>query len=152
MVDTVKLDTSESKVYGYSALVGMGVGSAVQAGFPVAQVLVSPEEISNAIGFISVAQSTGITVFYAVAGSIYLNLAVTNVAPVLAGTSHSVAEIQELAAGTTSAAFQTLEGYLRDRVIDGIVEASRSVWILFLVAGSACFILSLFLGRDRVFH
>ena len=51
---TITPDTNISNVYGYTVLLGIGVGSYVMACFPVAQNLVAPDEISNVIAFTSV--------------------------------------------------------------------------------------------------
>lgn len=56
--DTVDSDTSNSSVYGYSVLLGVGTGSFLQAGFSIGQALVSPSEIPNAVGFMSVGKTT----------------------------------------------------------------------------------------------
>ncbi|KAK2749204.1 hypothetical protein FQN57_006819 [Myotisia sp. PD_48] len=148
---TIDAATSSSRVYGYSALIGMGVGSAVQAGFPVVQVLVPPEEISNAIGFISVAQSTGITVFYAIAGSVYLNQAVRFVGRVLP-SSYSASDIRGMAAGTSSEGFTELDNSIKDEVVVAIIKAMDRVWLLLLTGGAVALILSFFLGRNKVFQ
>lgn len=62
--DTVTLNTSVSSVYGYSTLLGVGTGSFLQAGFSIAQALVAPEEIANAVGFMSVGKK-GATSWFA---------------------------------------------------------------------------------------
>ena len=51
--DTVSATTSSSAVYGYTVLIGAGVGSFLQAGFGVTQALVKPEEVTDAVGFMS---------------------------------------------------------------------------------------------------
>ena len=54
LADTVNVDTSASRVYGYTVLMGIGAGSFLASSFAVVQALVSPEEISNAVGFMSI--------------------------------------------------------------------------------------------------
>ncbi|EON68660.1 hypothetical protein W97_07918 [Coniosporium apollinis CBS 100218] len=141
--------TALMAIYGFTALLGMGVGSSVNAAYPVAQALVTPEEISDSVGFTSVAQSFGITFFLAVAGSIFQNTAVKNVSPLL--SEYSVQQIRSLAAGTYSTEYQTLPEAARASVVAAIVASIKNVWYLLLAASAACFILSLFLGRNKLF-
>lgn len=56
---TVKADSSDSAVYGYSTIIGIGVGAFIQAGFSVAQGSVTLEEIPQAVGFITCGQIGG---------------------------------------------------------------------------------------------
>ncbi|RFU73858.1 major facilitator superfamily domain, general substrate transporter [Trichoderma arundinaceum] len=46
--------TSTSRLYGYTALIGMGVGSFITAGFAVVQAQVPAHEVNNAVGFMSI--------------------------------------------------------------------------------------------------
>lgn len=41
-------------MYGYLALIGMGVGSSITAGFAVVQAMVEPNQVNNAVGFMSI--------------------------------------------------------------------------------------------------
>ncbi len=43
-----------SRIYGYTSLIGMGVGSFITAGFAVVQALVPPADVNNAVGFMSI--------------------------------------------------------------------------------------------------
>ena len=51
---TISVTTEPSTIYGYTALVGIGVGSYLQAGYPTSQCLVSPAELADVIGFMSI--------------------------------------------------------------------------------------------------
>ena len=51
--DTINSTTSNVSVYGYTVLIGAGVGSFLQAGFNVVQALLTPEEVTDAVGFMS---------------------------------------------------------------------------------------------------
>jgi hypothetical protein len=55
--DTVKVDTSISAVYGYTVLIGIGIGSYVTAGFSIVPFLVAPHDINNAIGFMAIGKT-----------------------------------------------------------------------------------------------
>ena len=53
-LDTVNVNTSVSAVYGYTALMAIGVASFNQAGYSVVQAKVRPDEIPYALGFMMV--------------------------------------------------------------------------------------------------
>lgn len=53
-IDTIGPDSSASRVYGYTALVGIGAGCYLAASFAVGPALVAPEEVNNVVGFLSV--------------------------------------------------------------------------------------------------
>lgn len=61
--DTVTLETETSKVYGYTVLIGIGIGSVIQAGWSVAEYQAPASETSNIIGFMSIGMSTNIFSF-----------------------------------------------------------------------------------------
>ena len=56
--DTVSSSTAASAVHGFTVLMGAGAGSFLQAGYGVTQALVSPEEIADAVGFMSLGKSS----------------------------------------------------------------------------------------------
>ncbi|KAJ5374198.1 efflux pump antibiotic resistance protein [Penicillium concentricum] len=146
---TVDISTKIGNVYGYTVLMGIGVGSYVHACYPVAQNLVGPTEIPDVISFMSVAQSTGITVFLAVMGTVYNNGAILKVQAVLPDATK--AGVLEALTGTTSVIFDSLDEAVRSDVIGAIIEAMKPVWLILVVAGALSFVLSFFLGRDRLF-
>ncbi len=51
--------TSIVKVYGYTILIGVGVGSYAQASYPVSQCMVQPENMANVIAFMGIGLSQG---------------------------------------------------------------------------------------------
>ncbi|KAI9785099.1 MAG: hypothetical protein M1816_000510 [Peltula sp. TS41687] len=127
---TVNYNTSPSKIYGYTALMGIGAGCFVGASFAVVQALVAPEEIINAVGFMSVAQDMGIVVLLAIAGTIYQNIAIQKIQQVLPGTPG--ATVQAVITGTSNPAFQSLAENARIRVVIQITSAMRNVWALLM--------------------
>jgi hypothetical protein len=53
-LDRVKADTSASAIYGYTALMALGVGAYNQAGYSVVQAKVPKAEIPWALGYMMV--------------------------------------------------------------------------------------------------
>ena len=56
--DTITTRSSVAEVYGYTILIGAGTGSFLQAGFAVTQASVSPEEVTDTIGFMGLGAPT----------------------------------------------------------------------------------------------
>ncbi|KAM5476781.1 Efflux pump dep3 [Microsporum audouinii] len=148
VIDTVNLDTSNAKIYGYTILVGAGTGCYVVAGFAIVQSLVSPKDIPNAVGAMAISQDLGMIVFLSLAGSIYQNLSLKEVARALPSASKS--ELTDLIAGTSSRSFKALSQADKDAVIPYITGPMRNVWLFFLVAAILSFLLSAMLGKTRL--
>lgn len=146
---TIDADSSNSRVYGYSTLIGIGVGVMVQAGFSVAQALVPPEEAPQAVGFITCGQIGGITIAIAVANSVFLNKAESGIAAILPNASTE--EIQAAVAGVGSQFFSSLSDDTKQAVLDAIVSAMSKTYIGVIAAGALAIVLSLFLKRERLF-
>lgn len=141
--DTLDSNTSASAVYGYSVLIGIGTGSFLQASYGVSQALVPPEEIPNAIGFISIGQSLGVVLFLSVAGTIFSNEAIKAVTPILVGVSET--DVEGAIAGTSSGIFETLDQVTRARVVEAIIQSLDKVYGIIIAGGALVFVLSFFL-------
>ncbi|OOQ83528.1 putative polyketide synthase [Penicillium brasilianum] len=142
---TVNAHTSNSTVYGYTVLMGIGVGSYCQASYTVSQQLVPMTELTNVIGLMSISQFLGILFFLAIMGTSYQNLVIEKIHSILPNASDT--DVRQFIAGTSSSLSASLTSAQSADVVNAIVAAMRSVWILLAVAGGICVILSLFLGR-----
>ncbi|KAL8992057.1 MAG: hypothetical protein Q9169_007409 [Polycauliona sp. 2 TL-2023] len=141
--------TSASAVYGYSALIGIGTGSFLQASYGVSQVLVPPEDVPSVIGFISIGQHLGVVLFLSAAGTIFNNEAIKAVTPILVGVSGT--KVEGAIAGTSSSTFATLDEVTRARVIEAIVQSLDKVYCLIIAAGAMVFVYAFFLPRQKLF-
>ncbi|KAL8729269.1 MAG: hypothetical protein Q9166_004890 [cf. Caloplaca sp. 2 TL-2023] len=146
---TLDSNTSASAVYGYSVLIGIGTGSFLQASYGVSQALVSPDDIPNAVGFISIGQSVGVVVFLAIAGTVFNNEAVKAVTPILTGVSET--DVEAAIAGTSSAIFESLDERTRSRVVEAIIQSMDKVYGVVIAGGALTFILAVFLPRQKLF-
>lgn len=142
---TVNTSTPVENVYGYTLLVGAGSGAYLAAGITVTQALVPVEDVSNAVGLQAIAQVLGSVTFLSVSGNLLFNFAVRYLTPILPPGTQPVF-ISDLIAGPHSHAFQTLEPDVRLRVVDGIAQTMRNIWIFYLAASTLSFLLSFFLG------
>jgi hypothetical protein len=146
---TVDIDTSTAAIYGYTILAGFGDGLFAQASFSVAQAVVSPEDVASAVGFITCAQTSGVTIALAIANSIFLNGAQENIAKVLPDVP--TATIQAAIAGAGSEFVKGLSDTLKRDVLIAIVDAMSKTYILVLTAGALVLVLSLGMKREKLF-
>lgn len=146
---TVDSTTSVARVYGYTVILGFGDGLFIQTSFSVAQALVEPQMAALAIGFITCAQVSGVTIALAIANSVFLNKSQTSLEAILPGVP--TAEIQQAIAGAGSQFFNDLSGPVRDQVLKAIVAAMSKTYILVITAGALVTVLSLAMKRERLF-
>lgn len=146
---TVDALTSVSSIYGYTVLIGFGVGLFSQASFSVAQAVVKPEMIPASIGFISTGQIFGITLALAIANAVFLNRSQEGIQALLPNMPTS--EIQQIIAGARSELFQNLSSAVREQVLGVIVNSSSMTYALVIAAGALVTVLSLLLKREKLF-
>ena len=146
---TVDLHTSNSKIYGYTVLLGIGSGMYAQAGFAIAQVKAQPHEIPLAIGFMSLAQLGGATIALAISNSVFLNRATSGILAVLPHEPRSV--VQGAVSGAGSTFFQTLEPSVKTAVLEAVTDSISRVYILAITAAALTIVLSIFMSREKLF-
>jgi len=149
LMHTVEAGSSTSKVYGYSALIGLGVGCWIQASFSVAQALVPPEEIPSAVGFITCGQISGITIAISIANTVFINKAQSGIAAILPNVP--LDQIQGAIAGVGSSLVDSLPDAQKTLVIDAIVESISKIYFVSLAAGALAIVLALGMKRQRLF-
>ncbi|KZF22064.1 MFS general substrate transporter [Xylona heveae TC161] len=146
---TVNENSSTSRVYGYSVLIGIGTGMYIQASFSVAQAKVPPQEVPLAIGYISCGQLSGATITLAIANTVFLNLAGKKIQHILPHVPYT--QIQAAIAGASSTFIKTLPDEVRKRVLAAIVDSISTVYILAITAAALTVVLSLGLKWERLF-
>ncbi|OBT47008.1 hypothetical protein VE00_02519 [Pseudogymnoascus sp. WSF 3629] len=146
---TIDSSSTAAQVYGFSVLLGVGVGVFCQASFSVAQGTVKPSDIPSAVGFITCAQITGITISIAIANSVFLNGAEEGIAKLMPDVPRD--QIQSAIAGVGSKFVQSLPLEMRQKVLDAIIAAMSKAYVLCITAGALAIVLSLFLKRERLF-
>ncbi|KAL4950408.1 major facilitator superfamily domain-containing protein [Aspergillus filifer] len=146
---TVDMDTSTSRIYGYTVILGFGVGLWIQASFSVAQAILKPEAIPAAVGFITLAQFGGITIVMAIANAVFLNDCLTNVPRILPDVPRD--QIEAAIQGTNGL-LETLSPGLRSQVLEVIVSGISKTYALVIAAGALVAVLSLLMKRERLFN
>ncbi|THV48720.1 hypothetical protein BGAL_0231g00030 [Botrytis galanthina] len=149
MFADVTPDTSIAKIYGFTILIGFGVGLFAQASFSVAQAVVSEELVSSAVGFITCAQVGGVTIALAIANSVFLNGSQEKIQAVLPNLP--AAEIQRAIAGAGSEFVKNLTEIQQKEVIQAIVESMSKTYAMVITAGALTIVLSLLMKREKLF-
>ncbi|KAM5471061.1 hypothetical protein MferCBS49748_002252 [Microsporum ferrugineum] len=147
--DLVKPDTSAGAIYGYTALMALGVGAFNQAGYSVVQAKVNPDEIPWALGYMMVSQLGGIVLALGMAGATFVNRSTTGLLTLLPDADPEV--VKNAIAGTSSSLFRSLSEHDQAQALSIIVDAISQVYILLIVAGGMGVLLSVFLKREKLF-
>jgi len=149
LMSIVSENTSTSQIYGSTTLLGFGVGLVLQASFSVAQASVPSRKISGAVGFITCAQVSSLTISLAIANSVFLNEAQNLIRAFLPDVPLST--IQGAIAGVGSKFVVTLPSETKYLVLEAIAQSMGKVYILGISAGVFLILLSLGLRRERLF-
>ncbi|KAF7916694.1 hypothetical protein BELL_0181g00130 [Botrytis elliptica] len=149
MFADVTPDTSIAKIYGFTILIGFGVGLFAQASFSVAQAVVAEELVSSAVGFITCAQVGGVTIALAIANSVFLNGSQEKIQAILPDLP--AAEIQQAIAGAGSEFVKNLTEMQQKEVIQAIVESMSKTYAMVITAGALTVVLSLLMKREKLF-
>jgi MFS family permease len=142
-------DDSESRVYGFTVIIGAGTGMFSQVAFSVAQAVVDNANIAPAIGFITLAQFVGITLSLALANAILLNEGQSEIQGLLPNVP--LADIQDAILGARSDLVRSLAPDVQRRVLGAIVSAIDKTYILVMVGGALTIALSLVMRREKLF-
>jgi MFS family permease len=149
LLSRIDSNTSEGRIYGYEVLLGLGVGSYVQAGYAVIQAVVPPTEMAHGISFAMLAQLCGIGFGLSIAGAIFINKAILGLAELLPGVSHD--ELQLAISGTSGDYFEAMPEELRSRAVNTIVDALSNVFILVYVGAAVSLVVSVCFTQRKLF-
>lgn len=141
---TIKWDTPTANVYGYTILLGAGIGCYQSAGVAVATSIAPRSEANHAVSIMTIAQVSGILAALCVTGAIFQNLVLTKVAAVLPG--RPLSDIVELTTGTSSSLFRGLSPELKEAVISQVTDSIRNVFIYVLAVSALGLVLSVTLS------
>ncbi|KAF2850866.1 MFS drug efflux transporter-like protein [Plenodomus tracheiphilus IPT5] len=141
--------TSQSYIYGFEALLGLGAGGSVQAGYAVIQAVVPAADLGYAVSFIMIAQIGGIALGLACASAVFINGATNALGDLLPSLSDS--ELQSAISGTGGQFLETLDDNTRAQVIDAIVNNLAKAFIVAYAGAAVSLVASLGFSRKRVF-
>jgi hypothetical protein len=141
--------TSDAKIYGYTIILGTGVGCFCQAGFAVAQMKVKPSEIPFCVGFMTVGQMLGIVFGTGISGALFVNFAQDALRAVFPGADET--QISNAISGLGSDLLQSAGAAKEALAVHGITRAIQLAYVPVIAAGSICLICSVLMKREKVF-
>ncbi|KAF2092920.1 MFS general substrate transporter [Rhizodiscina lignyota] len=146
----INTDTSSAKIYGFSALMGVGAGLTQQAAFSISPMLVPADRASDALNFISLAQTSGILLSLTISSAVFQNVGFRNLQNALRGLDLPAADIHAALAGAKSDLLTTLPPAFREKAIVAIVNALRDGYLLVVAGGSIAIVCALLMKRGRM--
>lgn len=105
--------------------------------------------VPSAVGFITCAQISGVTIALAIANAVFLNQSKTKIQELLLNVPKE--QIQQAITRVGSQFFNELNGAVREEVLQAIVTAMSKTYIPVITAGALVLVLSLFIKRERLF-
>lgn len=134
----------------YAVILGAGADDMfLQVFFSVTQVVVNPENIASAVGFITLAQFVGIAISLAIANAILLNNSQDKIQQILPDISS--ADIQAAILGSRSGVVQKPAPELKARVVDAIASTIGSTYVLCIAGGALVVVMSLAMPHKKLF-
>lgn len=162
-IATIDADISNSSLYGYTVLIGLGIGCFQSAGIAVVSALAPASEVSNAVSIMTIckyfnsyslretnccdwkiAQVLGIIVALSISGSVFQNMALRYLATALPDASTS--ELGQLVTGTSGAFYKGLGPDEKYLVVQQVTAAIRDSFYYLCGVTAIGFITSLFLS------
>jgi len=149
--DTIDENTSNAKVYGYTIILGIGVGSYCQSGFSVAQMKAGPSaaEITFSVGFMTVAQMLGIAIGTGMSGAIFINTAEQGLRSLFPHAS--AADISAAVAGIGSGLISSAGPVVEAEAVHAIARSIELAFLPVVAAGAGALLCSLTMKCERVF-
>lgn len=153
---TIDHNTPIAHVYGYSILLGVGVGISFNAGYTISAVKASlqghsPTDVGNCVSFMNFSQTGGQFVALVISGQIFQEYAFRNLKAVLENEGFTTAQIRNTISGAQSVGFESLDASIKERAIAGITDAISRVYIMSMVVGVLALIGSLLMRKERLF-
>jgi hypothetical protein len=145
---TVHLGTSTSRIYGYTVLLGFGVGLILQTPFAVAQSKVPAFDLGHLTTFITCGQIAGTVFGLAISNSVFINVATDQIRAALPHLP--LAEVQSFIAGVGAVTFNSLDPADKKSVLDILVNDIGKVYVMLIAAGALVTVSSMFMKRDRM--
>ncbi|KAL2171413.1 hypothetical protein VTG60DRAFT_3056 [Thermothelomyces hinnuleus] len=149
LMTTITPSISNSALYGYTVLLGLGIGAFQSAGVGVASALAPPPEVSNVVSVMTVVQVLGIILTLSVSGSVFTNRAIMRIISALPKIPRS--EATALITGASGHFYESLNDSDRAVVVREIMSAISEAFYYLVAITAIGFITSLFLSRRKLF-
>jgi hypothetical protein len=142
--------TSTSRVLGYSALLGVGVGALFQHGVSVSNGILPAHQRFDGNALQSIAQLGGGALGLALAGCIFQNRGFTLVQAAVGKYGYSDLDIKEALSGVHSPIFTTGNSIVRTLAVKAATEGIREIYFLVVGAGALCLLAGLAMPREKI--
>ena len=142
--------TSVGAIYGFEALIAVGVGITFQNAYAVAASRVAEKDRANAIGFINVAQIGTIAVALAMGGSLFQNLGFAALKNALAQYQLPDAAIWSTLAGSESQILKGGDPELAQTAIQTVAHTISRLYGIVIGGGAAMLVASLAMRWEKV--
>ncbi|KAA8644348.1 hypothetical protein EYZ11_001643 [Aspergillus tanneri] len=149
LMHTITLESSTSRIYGYSVILALGTGLYSQASFPVSQAKVGPSKVASSTAFIGCGQIAGIALGLTISNSIFINQATNKIAKILPDANISL--IQRAISGAGGPFFKSLDSAQQVAVQKALVSTIGNIYFMIVAAGAFTVVLSLFMKREKLF-
>ncbi|ROV90140.1 hypothetical protein VPNG_09782 [Cytospora leucostoma] len=140
--------STDATLWGLQVVLGIGTGAFSQAGFSIAQAMVGPAEIQNAISFMLIAQLSGTSLGLSLCGAIFQNRSIPLVADIL-GPGYSHEDAVRIVSNIDPELTRSLSPELTRRVRDIVIQAVDDGFALLYVGGALCLLCGIFLTPNR---
>ncbi|CAG8085183.1 unnamed protein product [Penicillium salamii] len=134
LLSQINAGTSPSYVYGSEAMLGLGGGAFVQAGYAVIQTVVPPEDLGYAVSFMMIAQIGGIALGLSCASAVFVNGATLDLQQLLPNTPTDA--LQSSITGTGSAVLEKLSPEMRETALNLIISNMSKTKRVFVPTGA----------------
>lgn len=142
LVARITIETTAAHVYGYEVLLGVGVGSYLQAGYAVVQGVLDPSHRSYAVTFIllgkrlrclapeafltsMIGQLLGIILGLSISGATFVNTTIDALQPILPNVSRQ--QLQSAISGTSGNFFIYLDPKVQERCLTVIMTSLQKM-------------------------
>lgn len=146
---TIHPETSDSAIYGYTVLIGMGVGCFQSAGVAVASAIAPAAEVDYAVSVMTIAQILGSLAALSITGCIFQNEVLVNVDHAL--PSLPADQLSHFLTGTSSSLYGPLSTSEKNLVVAALTDSIRSAFVYVTAISTFGLVLSLALSRKKLY-
>jgi hypothetical protein len=150
LLQTINSQSSESRVMGFQAIVGLGLGTVWQLALPITSVILPPQHRLDAVAIFNMVQTGGVAVSLMIAGAVYQNVGFDLVNAAVDGQGFTSHGIRELLSGTDSPITAAHQPDMLAHIVDAVIETILRCYYLIIAAGAICLIAGCFMKFEAL--
>ncbi|KAL5340240.1 major facilitator superfamily domain-containing protein [Aspergillus crustosus] len=133
--------TSESRIMGLEALIGIGLGCSFQHGVGISNVInKSPQDRVDSAILFNMAQMGAVAIVLAIAGSIFQNVGFSFLTDALGDRGYSEDELRQALAGVSSVVWQSRDPEVLARGVEAVSRVIAREFYLAVAGGAICLV------------